>query len=124
MDLERARGQHAHLLHQLLAVVALRLHNLLEQSQLGQLLLPVDNFTAPPQHVGRRINRPIRPAVFTRSRCIDKNADVTIPDHFAGGFIQKHVQIVAQQVNIKQLFGDRIAHVLQPDWLTGQHAGQ
>ena len=32
MDLERARGQHAHLLHQLLAVVALRLHNLLEQS--------------------------------------------------------------------------------------------
>ena len=45
-------------------------------------------------------------------------------DHFPGGFIQKHVQIVAQQVNIKQLFGDRVAHVLQPDWLARQHAGQ
>ncbi|MGA0236421.1 MAG: hypothetical protein ACO3NE_12615, partial [Alphaproteobacteria bacterium] len=63
-------------------------------------------------------------ALLTCRGCIHQNADMAVTDHFPCGLVGPHVQVVAEQVNIKQLLADNIRNIVQTDRLARQHASQ
>ena len=124
MQLESTRRQNSHLFNTLLAIQAIRHSQLLFEPQLRQLLLAVGNLTAPAEYVARRVADPVRSAVLSSGRCIDKDTDVPVPHTLASYLVGPNVQIVSLQINVEQVFANNVADVFKTHRFTREHASQ
>ena len=100
---EAAGFQHAHLLADFLAELAVGNSDPLQQTQLRQLLGAIDHIRAPAEDVTRRVADPIRPAeisdrsvvTLVAAWVVHQDANMPVADAGAGQLLQVGVEVVA-----------------------------
>ncbi|NCU72502.1 MAG: hypothetical protein EBY66_05780 [Candidatus Fonsibacter lacus] len=132
VDAEPAGLQHPHLLHHLLAPLAVGHRQGLAQAQHRELLRAGHHVRPPAQNVPWGIGQPVR-ATEVRDGAVvaliapgevHQHADVPVADAEPRQVLQEHIQPAAGQVHVIELLHHRVGHVVEPDRLAGEHAGQ